>query len=290
MYDGIVISGGSFKGISILGALLHMEEHDMLKPIKHYAGTSIGAIIVILMACEIPIFEIFSFVYYEKQFLDAFVDMSSILTRVNTGMGMMNIYETFTYKVEKFIMEKKGWKKLPTLKELYEEHEKDVAVVTTREMATGRFEKVVVSRETFPDISILRAMEMSSNLPWLFTKLKIGESFYVDGGFSDDFPYTLLREKLGEQAEILGLFIKDEPLVNESNAFSFTYRLITYPITQLSENQISLLSERDRESVVYIKTQVNNPANFHLDRDTRMQFFTQGYLQGKQKIKTYQNK
>ena len=45
MYQNLVLSGGSLKGISFVGCLKYMEEKGILQNVKNYIGSSFGALI-----------------------------------------------------------------------------------------------------------------------------------------------------------------------------------------------------------------------------------------------------
>ena len=135
-HNGLCISGGSFKGISALGALFYMEEKEQLKNIKYYAGTSIGGIIITLLCCGIKPFEIFSYIYTEKNLLNIFLGVNNLIDYFSTnmediikGIGLYKIYDTFSYKIEEFILQKTGWEKIPTLKELFDFQKQAVSFV-----------------------------------------------------------------------------------------------------------------------------------------------------------------
>ena len=48
-YDTLVLSGGIVNGITTLGELQYMWDHNKLKNIKKYYGTSVGSIISYLL-------------------------------------------------------------------------------------------------------------------------------------------------------------------------------------------------------------------------------------------------
>ena len=50
VYEKLVISGGGIKGLSGLGALQYLEDNKLLESINTYIGTSIGGIILYLLA------------------------------------------------------------------------------------------------------------------------------------------------------------------------------------------------------------------------------------------------
>ncbi len=283
MYKGLVISGGSFKGISALGSLEYFEEKNLLKDIHSYAGTSVGGLIVILLACGLTPFEIFAFIYSENQLLDVVFtkkSLSSKIQDISESMGILRIYETFTYKVEEFILKKLGVEKVPTLQDVYDMFGKELFLVTTKENKYGVFEKVILNRKTFPRMSIIRACEMSANIPWMFCKLKENGEDYIDGSFSDDFPFELLKSEMNEGEKILSIFIEENSITEKSfNPLSYMFRLISHPIHQKSLLQIKHMSLKDKENLLILNVEVDDPSNFDLSKEKRMQYFLNGYKQ-----------
>ena len=48
-YTNLLISGGGIYGIMILGIIKYLQEYNILDNIKKYLGTSVGAIICLLL-------------------------------------------------------------------------------------------------------------------------------------------------------------------------------------------------------------------------------------------------
>ena len=57
-YNTIVIAGGGMKGFAILGVLQYLYQSKLLKNIKKYIGTSVGALLSVLMVLEYQPIEI----------------------------------------------------------------------------------------------------------------------------------------------------------------------------------------------------------------------------------------
>ena len=287
-HNGLCISGGSFKGISALGALFYMEEKEQLKNIKYYAGTSIGGIIITLLCCGIKPFEIFSYIYTEKNLLNIFLGVNNLIDYFSTnmediikGIGLYKIYDTFSYKIEEFILQKTGWEKIPTLKELYEKTNKHLYLVTTKEDEYGQFSKVILSHLTTPNLSILRACEMTANIPLLFIKILEEKSHYIDGCFSDDFPYESLKEfiiKDKTSPNILSiLLIEDKTFEKKYNPIIYLYRLLSYPSQLRSYDQIKRMNKQELKNFIELKLPIENPVNFNITNALKMEYFMIGY-------------
>ena len=49
-YNKIILSGGAIKGFSTLGSLQYLHEHQLIKDVDKYVGTSVGSGILYLLA------------------------------------------------------------------------------------------------------------------------------------------------------------------------------------------------------------------------------------------------
>lgn len=299
MFNALVISGGSFKGIAVLGSLLKYQEMNLLNNIKYYAGTSIGSLITLLLILDINPFEIFSFIYTESDLISVLFNQDNFIeyltprwNDINTGMGILRIYETFTIKIEQFILKKKGWTKLPSLLELHIMTNKHFFFIATKEDEYGNFSEEILSPFTHPDMSILRAIELSCNIPFLFCKIKYKGCEYVDGGFSDDFPYEKLKTYIksnNELPDILGIYIKEENTKQKKNHISFLYRMITYPIYLNSMRMMKNLTNEERNKILILSVDVLDPTDFNIKKEKRMEYFVSGYNQASEFINTNKN-
>ena len=64
-FDTLVLSGGSSKGILILGALQYAQDNFLLNKINKYIGTSVGSIICFLLLIGYtPIEIMIYFIFY----------------------------------------------------------------------------------------------------------------------------------------------------------------------------------------------------------------------------------
>ena len=296
MYEkptGLTISGGSIKGIGALGVLYCIRER--LTNLKYFSGTSIGALIVTLVACDIPIFDIFSYVYLHDDLVEIFLHTTSIaklIDRLTNDMGLLKIYESFTYKIEDFILEKTGWTEIPTLLEFYERTGKTLLLVSTREI-NNTFKIEVLTYKTFPNLSILKAIEMSANIPWVFCKLKEGDYFYIDGAFSNDFPFNLLKEEMltsetslgseGRVSEIISILMQGSG-ESTPNPISFTHQLISHPILLLSLKEIESMTQKEKENNIILSMEITNPVDFNLNKRVKMDYFISGHSLALSKI------
>lgn len=270
-FDTIVLSGGSIHSIIMLGALQYATDNYLIKKIHTYIGTSAGALCGYLLAIGYDPIEIMVYLC-TKQILER-MKQFNFVAMMNGGGAT-----TFSYiheQLEKMTIEKIG--RLITLKELYTLFGKTL-ICMTHNFTTGKQE--VLSYETYPDMPCLIALRMSCNLPFIFDHFKYMGNFYVDGGFSNNFPIDIGDERGNK---ILGLVLHDISnnfTRNQDNVIEYIYQLISIPVIQRVSDKISNVS--DKCTVVTLKPDNTLFFNFNLDTHTKLEMFSNGYIQMKE--------
>ena len=184
--DKLVCTGGGSKVISCIGALKILEEKNILKNIKKYAGSSAGGIICTLLNLE----------YSSKEIIE-------IILKINFGLinnfflripfNLMNNYGLFNgnkiVKLFENLLEKKGFNKNTTFLELYIKTGKILVLtgvsITVQDVFYFNF-------ETTPNMKIVDALRITMSIPLFFTSIKYKinekEHIFVDGGLINNFP------------------------------------------------------------------------------------------------------
>jgi NTE family protein len=174
MNTGLVLSGGGARGIAHIGAIKAFEEYGL--EFTHIAGTSSGSIVGALYASgrnweEILGFfksvQIFSFTNYAWD-KPGLVDAEKFYDRFATYIAR----DSFA----------------ALIKPLF---------ITATDILEGTL-KVFSSGE------LIRPVLASAAFPGLFAPVKIGESYYVDGGVINNFPVDLLTPVCDE---IYGVYV-----------------------------------------------------------------------------------
>ena len=153
-YDAVVISGGGNKGILSLGALHYEYEKGTYDPeyTRIYAGTSIGAVISLLMICGYTPMEAFTEIYKMAYFFNV-GDCHSIWDVVKF-MGLMSI-RGFAQRIEDLVRAKLG--DIPTLRELKKRTGKTL-VVTGANVTKMKGE--YYTYKTRPNLGCVNAVKM----------------------------------------------------------------------------------------------------------------------------------
>ena len=181
--------------------------------------------------------------------------------------------------LEKMTIDKIGY--LPTMEDLHEKFSKNLICIT-HNVTENKTE--YISYDTHPRIPCLTALHMSANLPLIFDKYKYGNSFYVDGGLSDNFGIQI-ADKIG--TKVLGLVLSGE-LQNDIttdtdiDTLEYIYKLLIIPIDKATQYKISLASEKCK--ILHLKSNPKKFFNFDMNSKEKMEMFCTGYNQAKEQI------
>lgn len=176
-YNALVLSGGGSLGVMFCGALLVLQKRNILKHIKCFVGTSIGALTACCLALGYNVDELltdFNTLSLEK--------MHSSLPKVTTiyncvySMGMYST-DTLATLIKTRIAAKSGSEML-TFQELYDLSGHELHVTACNVM-TGQTEYFSIHRT--PDMDIQSAVCMSMCVPILFQPMEHQNIMYVDG-------------------------------------------------------------------------------------------------------------
>jgi len=191
-YTNLVFEGGGVKGIAYVGALRVLTSHNLLSNFTSFAGSSAGAIVATLLACNATT------EYMEKtiisldfsKFMDdswgIFRDFYRILTSYGLYKGdeLLQLFETI-------LKDTTGSKDI-TFAELYDKTQK-VLVITGSNVNTCKSE--YYSKDTTPTMKVKNALRITVSIPFVFKPI-ISETgdLLVDGGTYNNMPMNVFRE------------------------------------------------------------------------------------------------
>jgi len=271
-YDTLVLSGGSSKGLVILGALQYGYDNYLLTDIETYIGTSAGAITCFLLAIGYSPLEIITYIC-TNQLMEKLQHFNLVAMMNNLGaLSFTSIYE----QLEKMTIEKIGY--LPTFTDLHQKMKKNLICVTYN-LTLNKTE--YLSFDTTPDLPCLIALKMSSNLPLIFENFKYGSNYYIDGGVTDNFAIDK-GDSMGKK--ILGIYIdpdkkNDYSEHNEINIIKYIYALMFIPISQTIKYKIEQVS--DRCHVIKLTHDKSSLFDFNINSVEKLEMFSSGYQQTK---------
>lgn len=274
-FEAVVISGGGVKGILALGILHYYYENNLYIPevVTEYSGTSIGSAIGLLLAVGYLPLEIFREIYS----MDNFFTMKDC----NSGwdifkhMGLMSI-ESMIGFIGELVEKKLGI--IPTLGKLKE--------LTGKRLCTSganltKNREEMYTPETHPNLGSLKAVMMSCNLPLVFQRVSYHNSFIVDGGLVNNFPWEYISEGLNTLGIIISV-VGDSPFP-DNEFIGYVYRAMMITSTTLSD----LKCQMAPNNVHIVKTgwEGGSFLQFTMSRDAKMDMFLSGYKSAEQEEK-----
>lgn len=258
--DALCLSGGGINGIATLGALEYFSRVFDLESITKFCGTSIGAIISLLLLCG----------YRPREILDKLLcegDICSSLPKLSffTNYGF---YDSLPLekKLGELVEQKCGF--VPTLFELFSLTQKEF-VCACANLSAMKIE--YFSRTTKPNMSCVEAVLLSCNAPGVFKKREYLGSTYADGGIFDNYPLSIFDD--GE-TKVLGINIGSSSFSGEVSSFlDYMHRLMSFAAVQNSEKKFS-------PYVVNIRLKVEEFAfNLFVSNERKIELFGIGHVQ-----------
>lgn len=269
-FDAVVLSGGGPKGILTLGTLHCLYERGIYDQdfVKEYAGTSIGSVICLLLICGYSPMEIFTEVYSIKDIF-SFNDFLNI-KNIMEHMGVLSI-DGFITKISYLVTNKLGC--VPSLGELKKNTGKIFHLASTN---LSKMEESKYSTETTPNINCIEAIKYSCNIPLIFKKICHKGDYMVDGGLTNNFPWDYISD---ERENILGIVVKGkDSLLPPDNMMGYFYRLITFPISRITELRCDLAPKKVK--IFSTSWKGGSLIQFSMNSNTKMEMFLAGYEAG----------
>ena len=196
-YDTICMSGGGLKGFAFIGALeyLNNSHYIDINSIKNWVGTSVGAVLALVLVCGYTPLELGEFII-EFDFTKINPDIS--IENIFTDYGISN-GERVEFVIKSFIKNKFNVDDI-TFKQLFEITNKNLLVIGTN---FSKSCEEVFSHDKTPDMSVITAVRISISIPIFFTPVLYNNNYYVDGCVTNNFPLKYCNKNT-----TLGLYIK----------------------------------------------------------------------------------
>jgi len=214
----LILSGGGGKGIAYLGIMRYLYLEGMMDKIKYINGTSMGAFFAVVLALKIPS----EIIEEEMNKMRANLHISTSCNKTNLSNilvqnGILNL-EFMINPVRNYIKTKYGVDDLTFIEFVKKTGVNLYIKCTNVNMSQAQY----FSLEETPDKYVLKALEASMSVPFIFQPVRIDDQYYMDGlvcdfdFFKDIDQSNLLRIKLPGDA-------KSKPLQAGCNMDLFDY-------------------------------------------------------------------
>jgi len=278
-FNTLILSGGSVKGISILGvleALSDKKEMDLDK-IQYFVGTSIGSVLSYLLIIGYKPLELMNYLCSCDLFEElGKIDISTL------SSGAIFKYSIFNDHLEHLTIEKIG--KFQTLKSLKELTGKTLTCVTYSFLPGTIGQQEFLNPDTNPDLPVLVALRMSCNIPLIFGTYKYDHRYFIDGGIIDNFPVLYYKNDPSKKVLAINLgFEKPCPVNFEKNIFKFVIYLVSIPLLELEKKRIEECQGLGIKIITLLLSDISI-VDFSLSVSQIMDIFSRGYQKGKEII------
>ncbi len=223
-YKHLVLSGGSWKGLYMLGAIdfFLKEKYIKFNLLETIYATSVGSLIATLIALKIEWNTIIQyFINVPIKQLDN-LNLDICLSMFN-DCGILD--KTFFIKLLGSLFKSKYLDiETITLNDFYKYSniELNFFAIEFETMNTINF-----NHNDHPDIKLLDVLYSSCTFPYLFKPSKLNDKIYLDGGINVHYPSKYCLEK-HKNEEIFGIYIRTKSCLesNLDNMLNFGISLI----------------------------------------------------------------
>ncbi len=234
----LIISGGGPIMVQILSTIQELERKEYLNmnKIESIYGTSAGAIIGILISLKYD-WETINDYIIKRPWQDVFPIKVQNILDAYSKRGLFDIKT-----VEKCFKPLFDAKDIPLDISL-----QDFFTLTGVELHMFAFEINQYAIEdisylTYPDLPVLKAIQMTCALPVLVTPVCIGDKCFMDGGVACNYPLNFCIDSGKNHDEILGFknkYSDDKTIINEeSNLLDYLLNFLFKAVFSAKNNYV----------------------------------------------------
>lgn len=268
-FNELILSSGGTRGIIFIGALIKLDELYPIKNFKYYTGSSVGAIILTLLNIGYELKELKEILLNLE--LQNFQEFKIKNLLHDCGFDDGNKLD----KLLQAIFECKNISKDITFLELYNKTG-IVLTLNTANISTGSVEYNNYFKT--PNLTLLKAIRMSSNIPIVFTPISYNNYLYVDGALLDPYPFDY-----NQNTNKLGLYIVDNDEYNffsnkdvefargKENFFNYFMNVLKVLYTNYLKKNYKI----KKKNTIYFNINIEN-ITFEMDKDKKNSTLNKG--------------
>jgi NTE family protein len=279
----IVLSGGAYLGLYQFGVLKYLNEEKFfeLSNIKSIHGTSIGGFIGAVLCLNIEWTSLIE--YFVKRPWNKSIQITpNMIFEVLPKKGFFG-EEIFIKALEPLFKSKEINTNI-SLIDFYELTKKELYFYSVN---LNRFELVQISYKTHPELSLIKAINMTCALPYVFQPVLYESNYYIDGALLNNYPVNKCLETMNtSQKNILSLkfkFKKTKDKLNE-NTNLFEYGYILYKkLIKMNRSIEEKCDENIENEVLIPANELNINEGFEIlnDEKKRNEYIEKGEMYGK---------
>ena len=219
----LVLSGGGIKGLCYVSLIKILEEQNIKKDIKNYAGCSVGTFFCFLLCLDYKYEDI-------KNIL-----LGDILNKIYK-IDIFNFFQnnsvcssnTLREILEILLYNKLKTKKI-NLEDLYYTTNKTLNIVVTN-ISNGTEE--IFNKDNTPKYDVIDCIIASCSIPGLYPPFKLNNNYYIDGFLVNNYPIDIFKDDL---KNTIGVCVTKAKYYKDLTLNNYIYNLFTI-LTKTKEN------------------------------------------------------
>lgn len=234
----LVLPGGGAASLRLLGALQRLEENNIWKHenIVSIHAVSAGTLIAVLIAIGFDIQTIVEYMIgrpWDNVFQISLVNIFDVFSK----KGFFGT-ETFVTFIKPFFYARDISLDI-TLLQLFNITGIHLSLYTVE---LSLFKLVNVSHKTFPDLPVLKAIQMSAAYPVLISPVILDGKCYIDGGVICNYPINQCLTMFPNKSEVLGigssLEIETKNVTEETTIFEYLLEILFKTVVNVHDRQM----------------------------------------------------
>ena len=199
-FKHLVLGSGGPVGFMMYGALKELNKNNVwnIKDIESIYATSVGSWLATILLLDLDWEWIDDFLIKRPLEKLANISKQDYLKILNLN-GIIDSLDFMTKYFKPLFMAKDIDINI-TLKEFYDKTKVDLYIYTVNMNTLSIIEEIELSHKSHPDLSLIKAISMSSCVPFLFKPIIEDDKCYLDGALLNGLPINscLNRNKLEE--------------------------------------------------------------------------------------------
>ena len=274
----LVISGGAYRGLYMLGAYKYLIQEKFIKynEIKTIHCVSVGSLFAVLICLNLNLDQLEEYIV-NKPWDKLFNFSPEFILKITNGLGIYDI--NVFIDIYSTLFKSKGLSKDITLKELYEYSNIEMFIYSTR---LSNWKKQIFSYKTHPDLKVIDATYMSSTLPCVFKPIFYDNSYHLDGGLINSYPLNECLDCSYNRNEILSIVAKNDSAneiirnKQDINLFSFSWCILNNIISNSQENYYNNGTIKNELIIPVKNLDINDASNIIKNKNMRTNIIRDG--------------
>ena len=276
MIQHIVLSGGAYRGLYEIGCLnyLYNQSFYQFKNIKSVHGTSIGGFLGSIICLNMDWNELTNY-FIQRPWHKITTISPSMFLDVIHKKGLLDTAVLDKAMIP--LLNSCDIDKDVTLIDFYNKTGIELYLYT---IPINLYECISLSYKTHPQLPLLKAIQMTCAMPYIFQPVEYNDEYYIDGGLLNNYPIRNCIERDDANSKnILSLrFQSNNTLTFKKDSNILEYGYFLYRQSQLKNtlNYDDYIKVENEVVIPCIQTNLDDAYNTLINENERKRYITEG--------------